>query len=245
MVSKYKLKNIKWFTIAGSLINLAVVIILFVGMVSAIANIENLGAINNGYTANQAYLLIRYYIIVNVLSIDILFSFLLISMSFRIDQIFYRLKWVNISTGIMSIACTIFIALLSNKYASDGALLIQSPFIYVLVGLGVLLLSIDHIILLIKYKDNPFYHNGKFNKSSNTRVYQENTKETITPERRQEDKVVDEKDVFDSNMSYFEMYEKRSQELKKVEDDFDSGLIDEQEYNKRRKDIYAKYDRYN
>ena len=98
MVSKYKLKNIKWFTIAGSLINLAVVIILFVGMVSAIANIENLGAINNGYTANQAYLLIRYYIIVNVLSIDILFSFLLISMSFRIDQIFYRLKWVDIST---------------------------------------------------------------------------------------------------------------------------------------------------
>ena len=41
------------------------------------------------------------------------------------------------------------------------------------------------------------------------------------------------------------MYEKRSQELKKVEEDFDNGLIDEQEYNKRRKDIYAKYDRYN
>ena len=72
-----------------------------------------------------------------------------------------------------------------------------------------------------------------------------NTKEYITPEKREQDKVVDEKDVFDSNMSYFEMYEKRSQELKKVEEDFDNGLIDEQEYNKRRKDIYAKYDRYN
>ena len=41
------------------------------------------------------------------------------------------------------------------------------------------------------------------------------------------------------------MYEKRSQELRMVEEDFDNGLIDELEYNKRRKDIYAKYDKYN
>ena len=245
MFSKQKLKNIKWFTIAGAIINLVAIVILFVGMAIAISNIESAVEINNIATNNQLYLYNRYIILINILAVDIVFSLLLISMSFRIDQIYYRLKWVNITTDIISVSVTIFVALLAKKYASDGALLIQSPILYVLIGVGALLILVDHIILIIKYKDNPFYHNGKFKNTSNTRVYQANTKEYITPEKREQDKVVDEKDVFDSNMSYFEMYEKRSQELKKVEEDFDNGLIDEQEYNKRRKDIYAKYDRYN
>ena len=48
-----------------------------------------------------------------------------------------------------------------------------------------------------------------------------------------------------ANLSYFERYQKRSEELQKVDEDFDNGLISEQEYQKRRKEIYARYDRYN
>ena len=46
-------------------------------------------------------------------------------------------------------------------------------------------------------------------------------------------------------MSYFEMYEKRKEELNKIEEEFDQGKISEQEYQNKRKAIYAKYDRYN
>ena len=203
MFSKHRLKNVKWFTIAGAIINLIAVIILFVGMAIAISKIESTVAINNTYTEGQLYLYQRYTILINVLAIDILFSFLLISMSFRIDQIYYRLKWANISTSTMSIAVTIFVAILANKYSGDGALLIQSPVLYILVGIGALLMIVDHIILMIKYKDNPFYHNGKYKNSSNAKIYKSTTNEYITPEKREQDKVVDEKDVCDSNMSYF------------------------------------------
>ena len=46
-------------------------------------------------------------------------------------------------------------------------------------------------------------------------------------------------------MSYFEMYEKRKEELNKIEEEFDQGKISEQESQNKRKAIYAKYDRYN
>ena len=246
MISSNKLKKIKWFTIIGALANLAFCIILFVYMTKGVLAIEHEYA-GNEQIANSVLMVYRtYQILLSILSIDMVFSLLLISSSFRIDQISYRLKWVNIVVGLLSTITLVILLIITNKYKVYPSIKVNI-FTYILLGLSLVLIAIDPIMLYIKYKNNPFYHNGKFKKTyNNSHQHASKTEDGyINPRPREEDKVVDEKDVIDANLSYYEIYEKRSKELLEVEDQFDQGLINEEEYNKKRKAIYDKYDRYN
>lgn len=247
MLNNINLRNIKWITIIGALINLFISVLVFVNLYSSISGIEELNTINGGVTPTQYSVYSFYVPLINVVSVSIVFSLLLISVSVRIDQFFVRLKWVNIVTGILSISSVAAIIIISNTYQDELVVQIKSPLFYVIVGLGLLLMSFDQIRLAIKYKNNPFYHGGKFKYNSAKYNYRptSNSDEYLTPHPRNEEKVVPQDDVIDSNMSYFEMYEKRKEELNKIEEEFDQGKISEQEYQNKRKAIYAKYDRYN
>lgn len=225
-----KLKNIKWFTVVGSLINITLSIILF----SFIAI-----ALENNTTSTQVTLF--YQIIISILSIDLIFSLLLISMSFQLNQIYYRLKWVNILVIIASAFSLILISVVKTRYGemSENIIEIKSPLIYIFYSIAAILILVDPIILMVKFKNNPFYHNGKYKKTYTEYVTKDQNNHQN--QNNNETKV----EVLDENLSYFEIYERRSQELKHVEDLFDNGEIDENEYNRRRKQIYDKYDRYN
>lgn len=253
MFSKINLKKIKWISIIGAILNIALSIIFFVSLYQAISNIEEINALQNGVSEVQYSLYQTYGLLINLTTVTIVFSLLLISSSLRIDQIYVRLKWVNILSSVFSALTTFIILYTSMKNSDPTVLVIQSPLIYVLLAISVICMILDQIRLHIKYKNNPFYHNGKF--KSNTSKYnyryttnqsnQKNEDGYFTPRPREENKVIEEENVFDNNMSYFEMYEKRSEELRKVEEEFDEGKLSEAEYNAKRKAIYAKYDKYN
>ena len=227
-----KIRNVKWFALSGAVLNIVISAILIFGYVNFIS---------------PTFQLYYYYeTLINLAAITIMFSLLLISLSFRIDQLFVRLKWVSILPSIFTLV-SMAILIYLNVNAPDISQIVLHPIMYVLIAIAVILMSFDLIRLTIKYKNNPFYHNGKHHQRQQA-YYREPSKTDdgyINPSQRTEDKVVDEKDVIDPNLSYFEIYEKRSEELKEVEDLFDEGKIDNQEYERRRKAIYAKYDRYN
>lgn len=255
MFSKINLKNIKWVSLIGALINIVISVIFFISLYQAITNIENLNALQNGVTEIQYNLYRSYSVLINLTTVSFAFSLLLISSSLRIDQIYVRLKWVNILSIIFSVLTTIVIVSLSITNKDPAALVIKSPLLYILLALAVIMMMFDQIRLHFKYKNNPFYHNGKFKSDSANYNYRYTTNQQnqgprktedgyINPRPREENKIINEEDVIDNNMSYFEMYEKRSEELHKVEEEFDQGKISEAEYNAKRKAIYAKYDRY-
>ena len=253
MFSKFNIKNVKWISILGAILNIVLSIIFFIGLYQAISNIEAINALQNGVSEVQYSLYRTYSLLINLTSVTIAFSLLLISSSLRIDQIYIRLKWINILSSIFS-AITTFVILFTSLNNNDSSVLkIQSPLIYVLLAISVICMIFDQIRLYFKYKNNPFYHNGKFKSNSSQFNYRYTTSQPnqqsedgyITPRPREENKIIEEENVFDNNMSYFEMYEKRSEELHKVEEEFDRGEISEAEYNAKRKAIYAKYDKYN
>ena len=253
MFSKLNFKNVKWVSILGAILNIVLSIIFFIGLYQAISNIEAINALQNGVSEVQYSLYRTYSLLINLTSVTIAFSLLLISSSLRIDQIYVRLKWVNILSSIFSVITTFIILFTSMNNNDSSVLKIQSPLIYVLLAISVICMIFDQIRLYFKYKNNPFYHNGKFKSNSSQFNYRYTTSQPnqqsedgyITPRPREENKIIEEENVFDNNMSYFEMYEKRSEELHKVEEEFDKGEISEAEYNAKRKAIYAKYDKYN
>ena len=233
---KNKLKKYKLFSLISAIINLVVVSILLYGLVTVIENIRTLSQVNGGSVPSDSYSIYKSYsILFYVLSIDGVFSLLIISSSVRIDQIFYRLKWVNSLVSTLTIVVSIALYILNVKYPTGGGIKI-SVLLYIIIAINTILMHIDVISIYLKYKNNPFYHNGKFKRAYTT--YQ------VKEEKKEEKPVVDNNDPL-KNLSYFELYEKRSEELHQVENDFDQGLINEQEYNRRRKEIYAKYDKYN
>ncbi len=247
MFSKINLKKIKWLTIAGAVLNLILSILLFVNFSLKLGELHTLAQQQNGLSQPDYAIYISYQVVISIESIGMIFSLLLISMSFRLDQIYYRLKWVNFLVSCILIATLVTTLIVANRYPYNSPVTITSPFFYVLFGISLVLLFADPVILYIKYKNNPFFHNGKFKKNYHTNPQQSSKTEDgyINPRPRDENNQVDEKDVIDNNMSYFEMYEKRSKELQEVEDLFDQGKINEEEYNKKRQEIYNRYDRYN
>ncbi len=241
MISKKRMKQFKWMAIAGSLVNIAINVLFLVYICISIGRLEEVLS-TSFYSDIHIQLYRCYYFLANFITVDLVFSLLIISASFRINQIFYRLKWANILTTIFSIAIVVLLAVFSNRFQEAGGhyvVSIQSWVIYVLLGIGLALMLADDVILYFKFKNNPFYHNGKFRKTNARSNYRS----------RPEDDVIDvnekQNTVNQENLSYFEIYEKRSQELREVEDLFDQGKINEAEYSKRRKEIYEKYDRYN
>lgn len=211
------------------------------GLIVCIENIRSIAEINMGQVPSDSYNLYNAYtLLVYVISIDIMFSLLLISSSVRIDQIFYRLKWVSFLITVITITISIIISILAKNYPNGGPLQINL-ILFIVIGLNTILLQVDNVLLYIKYKNNPFYHNGKIKKvyTTYTTISDSDSKKTSNEQN------IDKKDVLDQNISYLELYEKRSQELHQVEEDFDNKLIDEKEYERRRKEIYAKYDKYN
>ena len=247
MFSKINTRTFKWVTIVGALVNLFISILFFVTLYNSISGIEGLNSINGGVNEVQYKLHSYYSILINATSISILFSLLLISISVRIDQFFVRLKWVNIVCGALTIITLASILIISNRYTDSLIIKVNNPLLYIITIIDIILISIDQIRLSIKYKNNPFYHGGKYKNTSSKYNYRYNHSNDgyINPRPREEEKVVDESQVIDSNMSYFEMYEKRKEELDKIEEEFDQGKISEKEYQLKRKAVYAKYDRYN
>lgn len=227
MFSKQNLKQVKWISIIGAILNIVLLGIL-IGSLVAFQNV------------------IPYRILIYISVIDLAFSLLLISTSLRIDQIFYRLKWVNMLCSSLSLAVVLSVFFLGRN-SMNQTITINWP-LYVLLALAILFMFGDVVIIKLKYRNNPFYHNGQFKKNVFT-TYQD-----VTPKKKVDDVVVEdrsdksepvEQEVLDKNLSYYEVYQMRSKELQQTDDDFDNGVINEQEYQKRRKDIYAKYDKYN
>ena len=237
MISNQKLKSIKWISIVGAIVNFVLLGFLLYGLV----HFQNVKA---------------FAVLIYIAIIDIVFTLLLISSSLRIDQIFYRLKWVNILCSVLSLTVVLSIFFINKENAGSPYTINMGWPIYVLLALAIVLMMSDVVIIKLKYRNNPFYHNGKVKKTytqykdvtptyeaPSQSVNQEVIENDEAPQQNQSPKqeVVDEL----ANLSYFERYQKRSEELQKVDDDFDNGLINEQEYQKRRKNIYAKYDKYN
>lgn len=246
-MAKLKLKSLKWFTLIGAMINICFLAVFFVQFFQAITHYEEIASSQGGFTEVQYEIYSAYYVLIYIASISMVFSLLLISMSVRIDQIYYRLKWVNITTSILSLITILGTSLIASKYPQYEIVKMFNPIIiYIILIVVILLLIIDQIILYIKYKNNPFYHGGAFKKSSNGYHRPEHQKKTddgyINPTQRPNEKVVDEKDVIDNDLSYFEIYERRSAELKALDELYENNKITEEEYYKRRKEIYVKYD---
>lgn len=240
MISKNRLKQIKWMTIAGALANIAINISLLVYICMAIGKLEDILS-TNFYSDIHIQLYRSYYFLANFITVDLVFSLLIISASFRINQIFYRLKWANILTVIFSVAVVVLLSIFSNRFQEAGTYVvtINHWIIYVLLGVALALILVDDLILYFKFKNNPFYHNGRFKKTTARSNYRPATEDNVIEVNEKES------DANRENLSYFEIYERRSQELREVEDLFDQGKINEAEYAKKRKEIYEKYDRYN
>ena len=235
MISNQKLKSVKWISIVGAIVNIVLIGILL----GALAQFRNF---------------VPYAILIYIAVIDIAFSLLLISSSCRIDQIFYRLKWVNMLCSALTLTIVLAIFFISRENAGTDVEITMKWPIYLILGIAIVLMSTDVVIVKLKYRNNPFYHNGKFKKTYTnytdvTNRYEpkkDNDQEVVYEDKTQQTQQVKQEVVDElANLSYFERYQKRSEELQKVDEDFDNGLITEQEYQKRRKEIYARYDRYN
>ena len=76
MLNNINLRNIKWITIIGALINLFISVLVFVNLYSSISGIEELNTINGGVTPTQYNVYSFYVPLINVVSVSIVFSLL-------------------------------------------------------------------------------------------------------------------------------------------------------------------------
>jgi hypothetical protein len=229
-------KKFKWFTLIGSLINVGMMIFFIVTLGKSISIMKSLS-----YPAREEFqraggLYIIYGVLTNISAISIVMSLLALSASLRDDITYKRYLWAHLTYSLTSIISPLTAVLLSNseKYGDViGGLsfsLISILVLFIPIGLAVVLPLIDIIFVNNRQKNNPFY-NHKIRQEGN--FYAVNNKA--------DEEVVDD-DL--SQLSYFEIYEKRKSEIDALNQEYDSGKITLNEYNARRKEIYKKYDKY-
>lgn len=229
-------KKFKWFTLLGSLINVGMMIFFIVTLGKSISIMESIS-----YPVGEQFeiargLYIIYGVLTNICAISIVMSLLTISASLRDDITYKRYLWAHLSYSLTSIISPLAAILLSHseKYGEViGGLsfnLISILVLFIPIGLAVLLPLIDIIFVNNRQKNNPFY-NHKIRQDGNFYVVNNKTEE--------------EADEDLSQLSYFEIYEKRKGEIDALNQEYDSGKITLNEYNALRKEIYKKYDKYN
>lgn len=229
-------KKFKWFTLLGSLINVGMMIFFIVTLGKSISIMESLSYPVGEQFERARGLYIIYGVLTNICAISIVMSLLAISASLRDDITYKRYLWAHLSYSLTSIISPLTAILLSNseKYGEvTGGLsfnLISILVLFIPIALAVLLPIIDIVFINNRQKNNPFF-NHKIRQDGN--FYAVNNK---TEEEADDDL---------SQLSYFEIYEKRKGEIDALNQEYDSGKITLNEYNARRKEIYKKYDKYN
>lgn len=233
-------RKFKWFTLVGSLTNVALMILIIIFMNGSINAIDIYASAYDRTLPHDTYVIYYvYYYMTCVATVSLVLSLLTFSSTIRDDYTYHHFIWSYIASSLLSAAIIITIVSfqLSREYTyTYGLLSVNLPLVFSLLGVSILLPLVDIIRLKIKNSNNPFY-SKKNKQNQNFYAIQD---DSSLPENEEKD---NEDDL--ANLSYYELYERRKKEIDDLNELYDSGKITLAEYNQKRKAIYKKYDKYN
>jgi hypothetical protein len=98
-------RKFKWFTLIGSLINVALLIMIIVFMGNSITTITTYAEANDNKLPQNMYVIYYvYYYLTYVAAVGIVFTLLSLSSSLRDDYLYHRFIWAYIVANVCSTA---------------------------------------------------------------------------------------------------------------------------------------------